>query len=117
MPYKDKEEGRRHQIKYRLEHPNKDKEYYRTHKTEIRENEHQRRIKIIQLIGDRCIFCDLTERLIFHEIHGLTHRYTPKYYREHPQDFITLCLKHHKAVHEISQYPEIFNYRIKPIVQ
>lgn len=66
-----------------------------------RRNRIKARAKALKLIGDKCLICGSTERLCFHEIHGLNHNKDtePYYYLKHPENFITLCYYHHKFIH------------------
>jgi hypothetical protein len=60
------------------------------------------RIKLLKLIGDKCLICNSTEHLIFHEIHGTPHKNTePTFYLKNPQNFVTLCYFHHRLVHAL----------------
>jgi hypothetical protein len=99
--------------KYWHTHP----EQYKKQKKRMPKNNKTYMIKyktiLLKLIGDKCVICGSTEHLFFHEIHGVPHRLTIKYYREHYQDFITLCYKHHRIIHIINEQPQILNYLIK----
>ena len=52
-----------------------------------------------QLIGNRCILCGSKKRLTFHEIHGKKHPLCSSYYRNHKEDFVSLCQRHHVTLH------------------
>ena len=60
------------------------------------------RERLLSLIGDKCLICNSTEHLIFHEIHGTPHKNTePTFYLKNPQNFVTLCYFHHRLVHAL----------------
>lgn len=67
------------------------------------------RQKALDLIGSKCVICGSSERIVFHEIHGIPHlnnkdstRAELRYYIEHFQDFISLCQKHHTLIHYLN---------------
>lgn len=76
-------------------------------------NEYYRKEKegIFDLIGRKCVVCGSTDRINFHEIHGKDHSKNSnwqdfKYYKEHPEDFVPLCYKHHKSLHALFDLKE-----------
>ena len=67
---------------------------------------------IESLIGDSCFFCEKkveegktscgrNRRIHFHEMHGIEHECNLQYYLEHYKDFMPLCTKHHRMMHEL----------------
>jgi len=67
----------------------------------------ENRQKLLNLIGDKCLICGSTKRLIFHEINGKNHLTNGTsafiYYFDHYKDFITLCYFHHKFLHQFAE--------------
>jgi hypothetical protein len=79
--------------------------YARKHRKENRE-------RAKALVGNKCIFCNATEKIVLHEIHGKPHPYkdTASHYRyiqTHISDFIPMCRKCHVNLHNIiRQFPK-----------
>jgi hypothetical protein len=104
LPTTNKREyGKLYMREWRLTHPYPD--YYLANREQIlnRQNKYHRtkRQQVLKVIGEKCIVCDTTKRLVFHEIHGKRHDENCRlnFYLAHPQDFITLCYYHHKFIH------------------
>ena len=66
--------------------------------------------KAKELIGNECLVCGKKEHLVFHQKHGKPHnrfgKSGLKYYVENHKDFITLCLIHHRLIHELAKLDE-----------
>ena len=71
------------------------------------------KIQLLEKIGNKCIICNSTKRLVFHEVNGKSHPLEKKpkfdYIMEHPEDFVTLCRGHHLALHFLASTNPIEN--------
>lgn len=69
-----------------------------------RKREKDRKLALT-LIGDKCVICNSTKKLIFHEKYGNRHNNEthPSFYLKHPENFITLCFDHHKLIHGLGE--------------
>lgn len=120
--WRDKKENReyikKYKRKYNREHPEKVKAWQKTWNIK-RQNTPKIREKYIRysrewrksqikklknLIGDKCIICDSAENIIFHEIHGKSHKSASQtlYVEKHWKDFIPLCFRCHRAIHQLA---------------
>jgi len=107
---KQKERNKTHYAKNKKADNDKSKAYYNSHKEELKLKKRELKVKLLKLIGDKCIICHKPKGIIFltfHEIHGKTHSNNNlNYYFKHYKDFIPLCLVHHRAIHEIAKLNE-----------
>ena len=80
-------------------------------KTFMRYYEKIRR-EVIEILGDRCVICGWKptpkqrQRLNFHEIHGKRHPSHPIYILNDIQNFIPLCVRCHRTIHNYHRYKE-----------
>lgn len=83
---------------------------------------HNKRNELLKLIGDKCVICNTTKHLVFHEIHGKPHLTNGteafKYYIENYKDFITLCTFHHRFLHQFAKCHnwELFKTLIEKLI-
>ena len=81
--------------------------WYLKHKEENKELNRKSIQKIKQeletIIGKECIICHGKNRLCVNEKYGNKHKYSFFDYKNHPNDFIPLCSKHHVMIHWLSQ--------------
>ena len=93
--------------KYRKDYNQYQRERYNRRKEIIKSDNERTRLELEKLIGNRCILCGSTNRIHFHEIHGKKHPRTTegalKYYTEHKNDFVPLCMKHHSVLHLLAK--------------
>jgi hypothetical protein len=54
-----------------------------------------------RLIGDKCIVCNSSDTICFHEKHGKPHIKSANWIRKHPKKFIPLCRSHHSTLHRL----------------
>jgi hypothetical protein len=86
------------------------REYYLKYARNYRKK-HRKRAKA--LVGDKCVICGLTKNIVLHEIHGRPHPYkdTASHYRyiqTHISDFLPMCRKCHRNLHNIiRQFPKV----------
>ena len=61
----------------------------------------------LKLIGDKCFICETVHNICFHERHGKRHKSSSEdnfaYILKHSQDFVPICNKHHRMVHELAK--------------
>jgi hypothetical protein len=115
LPTNQKEYNRDYLRNYRKTHPEYAKKANEQSKLRARkrratnpEGEKQKanlrheklRQKLLLIIGSRCIICNSTENIIFHEIYGKEHDTGNLWTTlKRPQDFLPLCFPHHKLIH------------------
>jgi hypothetical protein len=71
------------------------------------ENQERYREKALSLIGSKCVICDSSERICFHEIHNKNHPRNDCYVIKHYQDFIPLCMSHHSTLHRLIELKKL----------
>ena len=118
---KQKEASRR----YRENHPNYTKNYYKTHKNDVkRRNENWRklnqekvnqiavksrrksRLMVKKILGVKCSICGKicnSRNINYHEINGKSHPLTPNYILVHIKDFLPLCIRCHNTIHYLKK--------------
>jgi hypothetical protein len=125
MPYKDEDRNReccRHWYYAHLDHvreycyKNREKrrllakKHYHEHAKESRDRGRLWRIRkrgeVLSILGGRCYFCGLEKALHLHKKDGLRHTNSMAYLLalKRPQEFVLLCISHHKAVHFCMKY-------------
>lgn len=123
LPYKDKEVKKakardyhaknkkkindRHRKRYSEKSPSEKQAEAKSNYQNNKEKESQRkkeyRQKVKDLFQKKCLSCETTETLLFHEIHWKKHPINLSYYIKHKEDFITLCNVCHRGFHFLHQ--------------
>lgn len=84
----------------------KRREYYYKNKEKARKygREYSKKLKkeLVKLLGSKCIVCSSQKLVCFHEIHGKKHPLNYSYVKNHIEDFVCLCYRCHKTVHQIA---------------
>jgi hypothetical protein len=86
------------------------REYYIKY---ARKNRRRKRRKVRALLGNKCVICNTTKKIVYHEIHGKPHPYKDTashyhYIQTHILDFIPMCRKCHRNLHNIiRQFPKL----------
>jgi len=64
------------------------------------------RIKALKLIGNKCIVCNTTKNILFHEVYGKLHTVTYDYILKNYKDFVSMCKYHHQTLHTFAKNRE-----------
>jgi len=106
-----REKERQRYLRKRKKIIEKTTEYYFKNKKKVRVYRmlHRKRkvsemkSKLNEVFGSSCAICNSTKHLCLHEKYGIHHTCdiysAPKYYLEHPNNFIRVCYVCHKAIH------------------
>lgn len=76
--------------------------YKRTRETRLQyRRDYTKRLKekIQTLLGNKCVVCGKTEKLVAHEIHGKPHAKRVHYILNHIEDFVLVCYSCHNGIH------------------
>ena len=80
--------------------------YDQTRKEKAKLERRKLREKALQLIGEKCVICG-NPKVVFHEIHGKPHENRKaSFYIQNYKDFVSLCLIHHRLIHEFIKMDE-----------
>lgn len=114
---------------------NKQREYLRTpeglqkHRNwskafnlKLREKQLILRLEVKKKIGDRCILCNRTQELNFHEKEGKNHlekrfENNIKFYLANPDNFVPLCAHHHILIHELANLRKESNSNYEKLLE
>lgn len=84
---------------YKIHRKNYFKEYKRKEKEILK-------AKVKKEIGYRCIICNTTKKIIYHETNGKNHisgrmNRVYKFYLKNKDSFVPICRKHHRLLHYV----------------
>jgi len=63
----------------------------------------QQKLKILSVLGNKCILCGRSQSILFHDKSFINHYHTDGYVLAHINDFVVLCKRCHTMVHFLNR--------------
>lgn len=109
-----------HRKEYMRKHHRDNRERVKKHRKKYEKKRHTKsRVKLLVLIGDKCIICNTKYNIEFHEKYfreynrGSRNLYKLKNYK----DFIPMCSRHHKILHIIRNITDLDYDKLKQLLK